>query len=754
MRSALRSRRLAALVVLVLAAAASIATSPAPTPVATRAVEYQESFELTASTPVAVRRLAVRLSTAEDLVGLEATLAARLEGGFNPGSVRLSIVPDQPENQHIVAMPHRQATPAGAVFFAYQRGYPERASCVELPCARTYRAIAELVDDRFGDDLPSAVDVTLRVAGGVTVSGVAEVPASVTFSLEPVDELHRAVPAAEVASASGPEEVEIGGPDRRGSEIHAVVTLAPDTLPPTPVWPVVPEIVLRVEAGERGEPAGPSGQLRVTVLQPAGSAPGRPQSVYFYAPELPIAVSLQTVGGCVAGVPCTIPVDAELGAQSPGELVAVRWWIEARVRYFDASVAPEDPGVRIDVVSAADRHASRLEECARDPLLVLFEAAERKLISEEQFLDATDRIQKGTFDPSMLEELEDYEQLCEAALDDAARAAASPTPPPSESDPSAPRAEEALPAEPITLGIDTPLFVRDVRLTRNAAAGASDLPSVGYVRIDTTVPGSEPGKVLDATIRVFRLEDGVELVPRAQITSSPIRGLGPQEFDPWVGCEAGKACTVDIRVVLAWWHYGPDVRFPITWVLRAGMVWPGLPSGPESAVVAVERLRSFDTVAGSPTRTARLGAPEIVLTRDGQQETRRVVLRLGDGAWPPELAEVPIPGHALLRVSANGSGAGDKPVVSVDIRPPGPQDRGLGDAVELNGAERTWSFAPFGFCQGRAPCEVEYVLEFERIGRGGSYGPITVGWSIETVLQTFESFSLPPGSGLTIDTAG
>jgi hypothetical protein len=95
---------------------------------------------------------------------------------------------------------------------------------------------------------------------------------------------------------------------------------------------------------------------------------------------------------------------------------------------------------------------------------------------------------------------------------------------------------------------------------------------------------------------------------------------------------------------------------------------------------------------------------------------------------------------------------GRRAVIRVDIKPPGPEDRGLGDVVELNG-EKTWSFAPFAFCTGRAPCEVEYTIAFERIGRGSIYGPITVDWSIESVLRTFAAHAIPPGSEVIIDIA-
>jgi hypothetical protein len=746
-------RRLAALLVLVIAGAASIATSPTPPEVATRPLDYKESFELTAETPIAVRRVAVQLNSEESVVSLEAALVARLEGTFEPDSVRLSVIPDQPGNQHVVWMPDRRDAANGTSFFAYDRGYPERGSCPELPCARTYRMIAELVEAGPGGDPPAPVEVTLRVAGEISITGATEVPASITLTVEPVGELGQLASVAEVASASDAQEVEIGGPDRLGSEIHAVLSLAPDTLPPTVVWPVAPEVALRLERADPGQPAVASGQLSVTILDPGGSTSGRAQSVYFYASELPIFISLQTIGGCAGGAACTIPIEAELGAQSPGELVPVTWSIEARVRYFDGAVVPEGAGMTIEVIAAADRRAERLAQCAREPMPVLFKAAERQLISEDEFLDALDRVDQGTFDPAMLEALPGYEELCFAAIDDEASALATATPPPSERDPAAPRVEAVLPAEPITLSIDTPLFVRDVRLTRNAAAaGASVLPSVGYLRIATTAPESEPERILDATIRIFRLEDDYELVPRSSVTSTRISGWSPDEFDPWARCEAGAACTVDIRIVLAWWHYEPDARFPITWDLRAGMAWPGVPAGPEGAAVTVELLSAFDTANDAPARTSRLRGPEIVLAADGQRETMQVTFRLGEGAWPRELAGVPIPGHALLGVSATGSGTGDKPVIGVDIQPPGPQDRGLGGAVQLNGDE-SWSFSPFAFCDGRAPCEVEYTITFERVGRGGTYGPITVDWSIESVLRTFATYALPPGSEVIIDIA-
>jgi hypothetical protein len=36
------------------------------------------------------------------------------------------------------------------------------------------------------------------------------------------------------------------------------------------------------------------------------------------------------------------------------------------------------------------------------------------------------------------------------------------------------------------------------------------------------------------------------------------------------------------------------------------------------------------------------------------------------------------------------------------------------------------------------------------VGKGGDFGPVTVEWSIEAMLRTFESIEFPRGAELTI----
>lgn len=409
--AAARKPRPAALAVLVIAALATVATSPPPPTEATRAISYSETIELSAATPTAVRRLAIRLDADADPIGLQARLIAQLEGAFDPAAVRLSIIPNEPGNQDPVTMPNRSSSEPGTLFFTYRD--PNAESCDRLPCARSYDAIVEL-QATPGNEADIPVPVTLRVGGGVTVSDETEVPAAVRFDIDPVGELQHLPQAPEVTAASEPMDVEIGGPDRLGSEIHALVVLAPDTLPLTPAWPVVPEVVLWVVAQESDLRSGPPPQLSVTHQDPYGNRLRNAGSTYFYPAELPVAVSRQNLGGCEADSECTIPVDAYLGAQNPGDLVGVRWWVEVRVRYFETGAVPERASARVEVVDPTARRAEVLAQCAQNPLPVLFLAVQQGLIDEDQLFDAQYRVREEALEA--LVQLDSYEQLCRAAL--------------------------------------------------------------------------------------------------------------------------------------------------------------------------------------------------------------------------------------------------------------------------------------------------------------------------------------------------
>jgi hypothetical protein len=322
----------------------------------------------------------VRLAGAEEPgIRLSASLAGSVEGsGIDETAVRLTIVPDQPGNQHVVEMTERGAPDPQMTFFGYSRGSPEDGSCPELPCARTYRVIVELVDDGSDD----AVEVSFRAQGEVSVHGPEQMPAGVAFSVDPVDELLLVERPPEIHATSEAQDARIGGQDRQDGEVHAVISFEGHALPATASWPVVPELIMHVEPGD-GPGQINAGYLVLRIERPEGSSPPRIQWVHFTPEQLPYGVTMQPIPGCHA-TPCSIALDATLGAQSPGDPVPLRWWVEARVRYFDAALAPAGAGIKVRTLSAEEHLAGMLEICADEPHLVLGEAYDRQIISEEE----------------------------------------------------------------------------------------------------------------------------------------------------------------------------------------------------------------------------------------------------------------------------------------------------------------------------------------------------------------------------------
>ena len=179
-------RRRGALFAVVFAASTSIATSPPPQVVATQAIEYDDTFEISAAAPVAVRRLSVLFTAEGEPPGLEVSLAATIDApGVKDGGVRLTILPDQPGNPLLVELRKQGGTEPETAFFAYNRGYPERSSCPQLPCARTYRVVVELVDDEVTD----ATKVSFHARGELTALGVENMPEGITLKIDPVDDV-------------------------------------------------------------------------------------------------------------------------------------------------------------------------------------------------------------------------------------------------------------------------------------------------------------------------------------------------------------------------------------------------------------------------------------------------------------------------------------------------------------------------------------------------------------------------------------
>jgi hypothetical protein len=742
-------RRRGALLAVVFAASTSIATTPPPQPVATQTILYDDTFELSAAAPVAVRRLSVLFTAEDEPTGLGASLAARIEApGVKDGGVRLTILPDQPGNPQMVELIKQGGTEPETAFFAYNRGYPERSSCSQLPCARTYRVVVELVDDEATD----TTKVSFHARGDLTATGLEKMPEGVTLKIDPVDDVVLVDHPPEVHGTTKVQDAEIGGPDRRGSEVHAVVTFTSDALPAQPVWPVVPELILHVEAAEDAAPAVAAGQLSLFVEHPGGNTPNGQQFVVFSPEQLPFSVSLQPIPGCPAGLPCSIPVDATLGAQSPGDVVPVRWWIEARVRYFEDAVAPGEAAVQLSTLTAAEYAGQSLKLCANEGILVLFEAKNRGLVTDEEFKAQLDKYDAGTWDPTFVEKLEQYDELCLAALESIRTTGATPSPPPSELDPFAPRAGATLANETRVLTIKTPVVVRDIRLTRNAAAAdPAGAGAIGYLHVDTSAPKSaNPRAYINAFIRIVRVESGEAIVERFDIPSSDLAGP-PLEVDPWIGCEALAPCTVDLRVILAFWDWEPLVEHQVSWTVKAGTAWPGRPAAPEGAEISIEQLRGFEVRADADVLNDQAAGTDVVLARDADIVTRHVKFELSGDSWPAELANVPMPGDGLFKATATSTGSGPAPVVGILAQPADQvADRGLGDAATVNAGALTRAIFPFNTCKGHAPCVSDYSFEFTRVGKGGDYGPVTVEWSLEAMLRTFESIEFPRGAELTI----
>jgi hypothetical protein len=717
--------------------------------VATETIEYDDTFELSAAAPVAVRRLSVLFTAEDEPTGLEASLAATIDApGLKDGGVRLTILPDQPGNPQLVELLEQGGTEPETAFFTYNRGYPERSSCPQLPCARTYRVIVELVDDKVTDE----TKVSFHARGDLTARGLENMPEDITLKIDPVDDVLLLDHPPEVRGTTEVQDAEIGGPDRRGSEVHSVITFTGDALPAAPVWPVVPELILHVEAADDPPPAIAAWQLSLFVEHPAGNTPNRQQMVIFAPNQLPFSVSLQPIPGCPVGLPCTVRVDATLGAQSPGDVVPLRWWIEARVRYFEDAVVPAAAAVALTTLTAEEYADQSHKLCANEGLLVLFEAKNRGLLTDEEFKAQLDKVDAGTWDPTFVEKLEQYDELCLAALESIRSTEASPSPPPSELDPFAPRAEATLAEETRVLTIETPVVVRDIRLSRNAAAAdPAGAGSIGYLHIDTLAPKTaNPRAYIDAFIRIVRVDGGEAIVERFDIPSSDLAGP-PLEVDPWVGCEALVPCTVDLRLILAYWDTHPLVEHEVSWTVKAGTTWPGRAHAPEGAEVSIEQLGGLEVRADADVLEDQAAGGDVVLARDGEVVTRHVKFALSGDSWPAELTNVPIPGHGLFTATATGTGSGPAPVVGILGRPADQgADRGLGDAATVNAGALTRAIFPFGTCNGHAPCASNYSFEFTRMGKGGDYGPITVEWSFDAMLRTFESIEFPPGAELTI----
>jgi hypothetical protein len=172
---------------------------------------------------------------------------------------------------------------------------------------------------------------------------------------------------------------------------------------------------------------------------------------------------------------------------------------------------------------------------------------------------------------------------------------------------------------------------------------------------------------------------------------------------------------------------------------------------PDGAEVSVERLARLDVLPGAATLAGGAVGTNVVLAADGDKVTRHVTFELNDEAWPSKLSDVPMPARGLFTVVATATGTGPVPLIDIQIQPADQlSDRGLGSAATVNAGAVTQAFFPFNTCKGHAPCTSAYTFEFTRVDKGGSFGPLTLEWSLEAALRAFESIQFPAGAKLTI----
>jgi len=407
---------------------------------------------------------------------------------------------------------------------------------------------------------------------------------------------------------------------------------------------------------------------------------------------------------------------------------------------------PADGAITITVQSAQDHLAVSLAICEDDPYLVLIEAHDRGLISDAEFV----RLVDANLDDWDQTSLEQHEELCLTAVENQRREAQPPPPPPSLIDPNAPRAAAGVGAQRVVLSAESPVAIREFRLTRSeAAADAAGTVAIGYLRLTTSVSAANPRAFINAYISVDDLDGQPLSHTRYDIPSSD--QAGPSlEIDPWQTCDPGAACEVTVRVTFHWWDYEPTKEHVVAWELEAGIAWPGIPDPPDSAEVDVELVRSLDAAVGRPASTESV-TDHFVLDVPGETVVRRVRITLTADDWPQELANVQIPGYGLSSVNAVAEETGAQLRIGTDIHPADQHaDRGLGGAVTLNGGAGVQAFFPFRTCVGAVPCVSDY--EFEFVGPNTtSVGPIEVTWTLETILREFSSVDLPDDTSITID---
>jgi hypothetical protein len=150
--------------------------------------------------------------------------------------------------------------------------------------------------------------------------------------------------------------------------------------------------------------AGASGQLSVTMLEPAGSTSGRSQSVPFYASAADCHQPADNRR--LRGRRRLRSIEAELGVRVRASSCRSRG--RSRRACATSMVSSSPRRRHDDRIFAGGRPSGRAAPavCGADPRPL--QGRGTQLISEDELLDGLDRIDQGTFDPATLEALAGY----------------------------------------------------------------------------------------------------------------------------------------------------------------------------------------------------------------------------------------------------------------------------------------------------------------------------------------------------------
>jgi hypothetical protein len=230
--------------------------------------------------------------------------------------------------------------------------------------------------------------------------------------------------------------------------------------------------------------------------------------------------------------------------------------------------------------------------------------------------------------------------------------------------------------------------------------------------------------------------------------------LGTPEFamDPYATCDLGRdtSCATDGVLRLTWVGPDPvDTAYSIDTVV-AGYGESGLPSGIRAATTYGDPL----VVPDNAPRIARAHDGMLKLDRGSADGRATAWFRLQlDNAPPaPQSSIVEVPGIVVLTYAATGrgdaAGGGGKPArlrVNGSLQPSPP----LID-VPLDGKTRTVGLPLFASCRPGQSCTSDFFFELFPAFEGEDTLPVTLTYTLEARLSSFDTRPFPGDTSLSI----